>query len=219
MVHPRARPGRFSAMAMLKRFREPRAAVAVEFALVLPAMFFLLLAFSEGYYVLSSKRKIDQLAHTLADLFSQANSLSASDVQSLFRMSGAVIDPLPASKIAMRVTSVSFYSGPNAEPNSAVTSSVCWSERYEVGNGALPSVSRGSDVSEDFISPVLRDPARSWIVADVDYELKPLTGYLFSTSWTLTAKAMLVPRSTVYVARPGLPGEGMPLPSDGTRCR
>ncbi|MEL7487827.1 MAG: TadE/TadG family type IV pilus assembly protein [Pseudomonadota bacterium] len=75
-----------SAKALAARFHRSRSGLAaVEFALIAPIMVFMFFAVVEGSDALSTSRRVDLAANTLADLTAQETQITADDASDLFK--------------------------------------------------------------------------------------------------------------------------------------
>lgn len=86
--------------------RERRGVAAVEFALMVPAMFMVWIGMVVTTDALTSDKKVTLLARTLADMTTQMLAVSQSDLDSIFQATESVMWPKPADKLGMRVTAI-----------------------------------------------------------------------------------------------------------------
>jgi Flp pilus assembly protein TadG len=94
---------------MLNRlFRDKRGSAALEFALVAPIMLLLYFGMAEITQGLLANRRADHVASAVGDLVAQKASLTEADVEDIFNISTALLRPMPTTKLAMRVTSISI---------------------------------------------------------------------------------------------------------------
>jgi Flp pilus assembly protein TadG len=77
--------------------REQDGGTAVEFAMLLPLMLTLYLGAVEISQAVAIDRKVTLTSRTVADLASQASSISSSDMSNILGASSAVIAPYDAS--------------------------------------------------------------------------------------------------------------------------
>lgn len=92
-----------------KRLRRDDDAVsAVEFAMILPFMFFLLIGLTELADALNQDRKVSRIANAVADLIAQEEAVSKSDLDSLMEIGEKILDPYPSTNLQVIVASVSF---------------------------------------------------------------------------------------------------------------
>lgn len=79
---------------------------AVEFALMVPAMLFIWVGMVVATDALTADKKVTLLARTLADMTTQMQAVSQSDLDSIFQATESVMWPQPADRLGMRVTAV-----------------------------------------------------------------------------------------------------------------
>jgi Flp pilus assembly protein TadG len=100
-----ARHCRFS-LRLLARFRRSRSGVAAtEFALMVPVMLMMWIGMVFGTDAFTASKKVTLLTRTLADMTTQMQAVSQSDLDSIFQATEAVMWPKAATKMGMRVTS------------------------------------------------------------------------------------------------------------------
>lgn len=114
-------------IALLKN---TRGAIAVEYALLLPAMVMALLGTVETFAAVQAYGKAVSASQTVADLTARVDTQSSSSMAAIVTAAQRVMDPLPNSATIMgiQVQSVVFGSGG--------TPSVAWT--YAWGSGATP---------------------------------------------------------------------------------
>ncbi|PPD14016.1 MAG: hypothetical protein CTY25_12365 [Methylobacterium sp.] len=99
------RPARM-ARHLVRRFARSRSGVAAtEFAMMLPVMIMIWVGMVVATDALTADKKVTLLARTLADMTTQMQAVSQSDMDSIFQATEAVLWPQPAEKLGMRVTS------------------------------------------------------------------------------------------------------------------
>jgi len=165
---------------------DERGVSAVEFALLLPLMLTIYLGAVEVSQGIGADRKVTLTARTVADLVSQASSLSANDMTNSLNAASAVMAPYPAANMKATVTSVKIDSNGNA--------TVEWSATK---NGIVKSV--GSSVT---LPPALK-VAGTWLIwSEVEYAYKPTIGYVVSGTLTLKEQFYMRPRQSDSVVYP-----------------
>ncbi len=87
-----------------------RGVAAVEFALILPLLLIVMIGTAETTSALNYKRKISQVAFSVADLVSQSSSLSSGDMSDIMTAARAIMQPFPADGLNVVIASVSFDS-------------------------------------------------------------------------------------------------------------
>lgn len=94
------------AALVLRSFRRSRSGVAAtEFALMVPAMLMIWVGMVVATDALTADKKVTLLARTLADMTTQMQAVSQSDMDSIFQATESVLWPQTATGMGMRVTS------------------------------------------------------------------------------------------------------------------
>lgn len=160
-----------------------RAAVASEFALILPLGIALLVGTSEIGTALLADRKVTRAAHVGADLVAQVSSLTTSDLNDVFDAMEAIMQPFPSGA---KITITSVYHNPDTD-STGVDWSVSRNGNANSGSYSLPSglTGRGDSV----------------IVAEVEYEHSPLFQDFILGDITLSDVAYLKPRKSLRVIK------------------
>lgn len=160
-----------------------RAAVASEFALILPLGITLLVGTSEIGTALLADRKVTRAAHVGADLVAQVSAVTTSDLNDVFDAMEAIMQPFPAGA---KLTITSVYHDPDSD-----SVDVDW------------SVSRnGSTNSGSYSLPTgLTERGDSVIVAEVEYDHTPLFKDFILGDITLSDVAYLKPRRSLRVIK------------------
>lgn len=93
--------------ALARRFaRGERGVAAVEFALMVPAMMTVWVGMVVATDALTADKKVTLLARTLADMTTQMQAVSQSDMDSIFAATASTLWPHPIDKIGLRVISI-----------------------------------------------------------------------------------------------------------------
>ncbi len=101
----RAALGRFGGLT--QRFVRGRGGVAaVEFALMVPAMMTIWVGMVVATDALTADKRVTLLARTLADMTTQMQAVSQSDLDSIFQATESIMWPQPANRLGMRVTAI-----------------------------------------------------------------------------------------------------------------
>ena len=197
----------------LRGFRaDARGVAAIEFAMILPLMLALymgVLELSMGY---QASRKVSLFARTVADITSQADTagststarvMSAADMSNLRNSANWILAPFPIAtgQVRMTVSSVSVE-GPTL-------AAVNWSIGYE---GVRRACGRQTIVPSSSAPSLTTVPAgvaqanTSIIIADIEYDYKPLLGGSFKSfgggalsQVTLKQTSYMRPRHGLYV--------------------
>ena len=157
---------------------DQRGVSAVEFAMLLPLMVTLYLGAVEVSQGVAINRKVTLTARTVADLASQASSLSASDMTNLLNASSSVVTPYDVSKLKVVVSQVKIDSNGNA--------TVDWSETFQGakrGKGSSVPVPAALKVNDSYL-----------IWSEVEYLYTPTIGYVVTGSLNLKDQIYMRPR-------------------------
>lgn len=91
----------------LRRFRKNKQGLAaVEFALLLPVMIVLFFGVVEVSQLLSARAAVTSAASVTADLVSQKNVITGSDITNVFKAGAAIIYPFPAADAKFEIYSI-----------------------------------------------------------------------------------------------------------------
>jgi Flp pilus assembly protein TadG len=164
---------------------DQRGVSAVEFAMLLPLMLTLYFGVVEVSQGIAAQRKVTMTARTVADLVSQASSVTDGYKNNTMDAAVAVMAPFPDSKLKVTVSSITI------DANGAAT--VAWSDTK---NGTVRS--KGSTVT---LLPALAIPNTSLIWSEVEYDYTPTLGYVVSGTLTLKDKLYMRPRVGTCVTR------------------
>jgi len=156
--------------------RDQRGVSAVEFALLAPVMVGLYLGCVEISEGVGADRKVSLTAAALANLTSQAQTLSTTDMTNILDASGAIIVPYSASLLKMTVTCLKI----DANKNVTVKWSVTRNGTADSGSMTIPSALA---------------VANSWLVlAKTSYAYTPVVGYTITGTITLSDQMYMSPR-------------------------
>lgn len=93
----------------LKRLRRDEDGVsAVEFAMILPFMFLLLIGMTELAEALNQDRKVSRIANAIADLVAQEEAVERNDLNDLLDIGAEILAPYPADNLQVIVASITF---------------------------------------------------------------------------------------------------------------
>lgn len=150
----------------LRRFRrDRRGTLAVEIAFAVPVLFGLTVSGVEVTRYVLLHQKIERTAATMADLTSQAEAVSETDLQSLFIAAQNVMTPYDLAT-AGRVVLSSIYHAPGG------STTIVWQRGYGAGSGASHFGAEGAAPTLP-TDMVVRD-GEDVIVAEVFYDYQPL---------------------------------------------
>jgi Flp pilus assembly protein TadG len=177
---------------ILRRMRrmgaDQRGASAIEFALIVPALFAIYVTTAEVGNALTIYRRASQVASTAADLTAQVKSLSKSDIGDIQAAASSILTPYPTSPLTIVLTSVVADASNNGK--------VDWSCANQ---GAAHTA------GSSYVVPAgLTEADSSVIVAEVKYRFTPLLGLtsIFSPgSFDMTRKFYTRPRRSAKVAK------------------
>lgn len=185
--------GRIS--ARLRRLHsDTRGVAAVEFAMILPIMFFLFVGTIEFSQALTVDRRVTQSASSTADLIARAPSqgLTTNQVDNELRILQQLIRPYDESALTVRIISVKASTAPG-NPG-ALNYVVDWSRD---NHGDTP-YARGAAYSN--IPDGLLVAGESVIVAEATYNYTPLIfNYFIKTAFNLEERFFLKPRNASCV--------------------
>lgn len=132
----RSAAGRLRAMA--RRFAGARAGVAaVEFAFIAPVLLSLYFVTMEVSQAIEVNKKVGRVGSMVADLLTQQQSISRSEVDAILKIGDSILQPYNRSKGAIEVTAIQITDedSPKVE--------VVWSRKLENGTTG-PGAAKGS---------------------------------------------------------------------------
>jgi Flp pilus assembly protein TadG len=174
---------------MLKHLRsDERGAAAIEFALVAPIAILLYCGFAELTMAMMAERRAAHAASVMADLIAQTPSVSSADINDIFKVSSAIMNPFSATPMKVRVTSV--VADASGVPR------VSWSK----GNG-MTAFSNGTAVGG--FPPTLLAAGDSVIQADIQYGFTSPLGLTLPNVINFADTFYLKPRQSASVAFTG----------------
>lgn len=179
------------------RFKaEERGVAAVEFAMVVPIMFFLFVGTIEFSQALTVDRRVTQAASSAADLVARAPA-SGIDTTSLERSLDLVKSlMMPYDQNALTITVYSVRAVPSPANPANVTYEVDWSRDSA---GATP-ISGGTAYNDPDLAPNLLVAGESVVIAHAKYAYNPLIfHYFIDTVFDLSEKFFLKPRNSTCV--------------------
>jgi Flp pilus assembly protein TadG len=158
----------------MRRFgRAKTGAAAMEFALILPMMVFLLFGSIDLLDVLGANSRAQNAAASLADVVARDTEVSDEEVSGLWDALDILIYPNDVAGLDMRVTSVRIVD--------ATTAQVVWSE----GHGMSPLVANDPVT----LPSGMMTPGTSVIMAESAYEYHSPLGFLLSGPVQMTHSA------------------------------
>jgi Flp pilus assembly protein TadG len=158
---------------------------AVEFALLLPLMLTLYFGSVEFGDALTIDRKVTHVTSSLADLVTQAKTISDTDMENILNATASIIIPYNDDQLRIKVSGVSIDQNGTAK--------VVWSDARNDTALAVNSI---------ITLPAAVNTANTFIVtAEVHYDYTPTIGYLLTGTFDLHDQFYLRPRLTNDVKR------------------
>ena len=168
------------------RFKRNTSGVAaIEFAMIVPIMVMLYMGAIEFGQALNVDRKVTSIASATADLVAQSKTVSQSDIQDIFKISKAIMEPYDDTSVSVVISSVTSDQDNNQ--------SVDWSVSNISGNAH----SQGGTIPG--MSPNITEANTSVIVAEVQYTYTSPVSYYITGSITLSDTFYLRPRQSLQV--------------------
>jgi Flp pilus assembly protein TadG len=152
-----------TAMQRMRRFaRATGGLAALEFAIVLPMMVFLLFGSIELIDMVIANRRVQNVAASVADVISRDTSVSDDEITGLWRATEVLMYPESVTTLRTRVSSISIID--------TSTARVVWSE----GHGLTARVANTTvDLPDQMMIP-----GTSIIYAETEYDYVPVIGIL-----------------------------------------
>jgi Flp pilus assembly protein TadG len=188
---------------MIRDFRKEQSGVAaVEFALILPVMITLFFGLVETTLALICRADVSQMASTTADLISQVDAASASDISNVYAAAGVILYPYysggTTGKPTIRITSI-VYDGKSPLP--ASTGTVQWS-CTQTGTGTLYPPSRSQSDTVTFPQPLITTATGSVIMAEVAYNYSSPTTQTIVGDINMSNNFYTKPRRIAQIPKP-----------------
>ncbi len=170
-------------LAKLRRCCEGMA--AVEFAMLVPIMLACYLGVVELGQALTVNRRITDVANSVADLVAQSEKIQSSDIEDIYKIAEAILEPYDTSSLEIVITSVV------ADDENKTT--VDWSLAY---NGGTPKT-QGSTYSLPVAD--MTQPFSSVIIAEVKYSYDSPVSHYVTGPLDLEDTFYLRPRKSLKV--------------------
>jgi len=174
-----ARIWRFLPRPLARLCRDRRGVSAVEFAMVAPLMIALYLGCAEISDGVAIDRKVSLTAAALANLSSQATTITSADMTNILDAATAIVAPYSGSPLKMSVSCVSFDASKNM--------TVKWTA---LRNTTAPTIT---------VPDTLKVANSQLIYAEVSYAYTPTVGYTITGSLTLSDHMFMAPRITAPI--------------------
>lgn len=152
---------------------------AVEFALLAPMLIFIYFGLAEFCQAFMAEKRMTHVSSMVADLVSQEEAVSASNLDDIFQIGGLIMKPFPTTPLQQRVSSVTLTSG---------VARVDWSR----GVGGMTARDPQSTVT---LPPDLIEEGQSVIMAEAIYEYRSPVGKLLPGITRFTSAYYLRPRT------------------------
>jgi Flp pilus assembly protein TadG len=187
---------------MIGAFRKAEGgAAAVEFAMLLPILITLFFGVVETTLALVCRADVSLMAATSADLISQVNAASSSDLSNVYAAAGTVMYPYYAGgatgKPTIRITSV-VYDSTSATPTTA--GKVAWT-CTQTGTGTLTPGSRTPGDTVTFSQPLMLTNG-SVLMAEVAYNYVSPTTKVITGAINMTNNFYTKPRRIAQIPAP-----------------
>jgi len=159
---------------------------SIEFAILAPLMITIYLGGVEVTQAVTADRKTTLVARTIADLVSQATTISSSQMTNIFNASAAVASPFPVANLAVVVSSIAIDNTGKA--------TIAWSCTL---NGTKRTV--GQVVT---LPAAINIANTSLVWAETYYRYTPAVGYVITGTLTMYDQIYMKPRVSVNVIGP-----------------
>lgn len=180
------------AWAKVRRpFACERGSVAIETALIFPVlitMFFGMIEFGQAFTV---QRRVQSVASTVADLVSQNQSVSTSDLNDIASVGVQLMRPYSSTTLGLQISSIA------ADSNNKVT--VQWSCVW--ANLSASAVCTATGAAYNSLPAGLLSAGQSVIVGQTSFPYQPIFGAFLSGALTFTGTAYFRPRLSASVVK------------------
>jgi Flp pilus assembly protein TadG len=153
--------------------RDTKGLAALEFALLLPMMVFLLFGSIDLIDVMSVNARAQNVAASLADVVARDDAVSNAEITGLWSAMDTLMYPSNTATMRIRISSISIVN--------ASTARVVWSE----GHG-MAARTANSTIT---LPPAMMNPGTSVIVAESSYQHTAPLGFLWSSTVNMTHDA------------------------------
>jgi len=147
---------------------------ALEFAILLPMMVFLLFGSVDLLDMLQANRRAQNVAASVADVMARDTGVSTAELQEMWAAIDVLMFPNDSSTMKIRITSVRI--------ESATRASVVWS----AGHNGMAPLGTNSTVG---LHSAMMQPGTSLIMTDTEYSYRSALGFLNSGPVTMTHRA------------------------------
>lgn len=160
--------------------RDRRGVSAVEFALIAPMMITLYLGVAEISEGVTADRKVSIAAAAVANLATQATTISASEMTDILDAASAVIKPFDASKLKITVSCIAIDANKSAKVKWSVTRN---GTARSVGTYTFDAANAALAVANSYL-----------LLGEASYTYTPTVGHTITGSITLNDKMFMSPR-------------------------
>lgn len=180
------------ARSPLARFRRSDGGMAaVEFAMIVPVMFFLFVGAVEFSQALTVDRRVTQSASSVADLVARVTRLDATAVDNLMKVVEQLMSPYDVNALTVTIVSVKAVNSGGPDPKMTVD----WSRN----NHKQTPYARGAVYTH--IPKGLIAVGESVIVGEATYNYTPLIfNYFIQSAFSMEERFFLKPRQTSCVS-------------------
>lgn len=185
---------RFAPIGLRRLYDDTRGVAAVEFAMILPIMFFLFVGTIEFSQALTVDRRVTQSASSTADLIARApkEGLTAAQVDSELRIIEQLMRPYDSSPLTVRIISVLARENKSG-------SLQYWVDWSRDNQGGTP-YTRNSEYGGGKMPDGLLVSNESVIIAEATYNYTPLIfNYFIKNAFDLKDTFYLKPRNALCV--------------------
>jgi len=172
-----------------RRFRRAEGGMAaLEFAMIVPIMFFLFVGAVEFSQAITVDRRVTQIASSTADLIAREKTMTTSQLDGIMGIINQLVKPYDQTRLKLTVSNV------KAAMASASNTTVCWTHNH---NGGVATYATGQAYT---LPPGIVEAGNSVIVTEVTYDYTPLLfTYFIQSAFNLEEKFYLKPRLASYV--------------------
>ena len=158
---------------------------AVEFALILPILLALYLGGNELGHALTIDRKVTHVTSAVADLVTQAKTISNSEMTNILDAAESIMTPYLTTDLKIKVSFVTI------DADSVAT--VVWSDARND-----TAFAPGTEIQ---LPAGIKQPDTYLIVSEVHYNYVPIIGYVMTGNFDLSDTFYLRPRLSETIAR------------------
>ncbi len=194
------KPWTTNVFALLRRCRrDTRGMAVVEFAMLLPFLFFLLVGTVEISQVLTIDRRVTQIASSTADLVAREKTITTAEINNIMTIARVLMEPYDPTLLRITLLNV------GANITNASNTKVCWSYNFQGGANTY------ADNAAYTLPAGVVDKGSSVMVAEVHYYYTPLIFKIFvetaldNSSTAIQDKFYLKPRQSAMIQYNGSP--------------